>query len=105
LLAQSDFVALCAQWTPETDKLIGETELRRMKASAYLINVARGELIDQPALITALRQGWIAGAALDVYDGEFTSPPPTELWQLPNVLITPHTGEPLVNMIDWQRGY
>lgn len=129
LLEQSDFVALCAQWTPETDKLIDEPELRRMKASAYLINVARGELIDQPALITALRQGWIAGAALDVYDGEFTGPPPAELWQLPNVLITPHTsvgtdvqqargieifcenlrhylkGEPLVNVIDWERGY
>src|SRR5882724_4684597 len=56
LLEQSDFVALCAQWTPETDKLIGETELRRMKSSAYLINVARGELIDQPALIIALRE-------------------------------------------------
>jgi phosphoglycerate dehydrogenase-like enzyme len=129
LLEQSDFVALCAQWTPETDKLIGETELRRMKASAYLINVARGELIDQSALITALRQGWIAGAALDVYDGEFTGPPPAELWELLNVLITPHTsvgtdvqqargtelfcenlrryltGQPLVNVIDWQRGY
>jgi phosphoglycerate dehydrogenase-like enzyme len=129
LLEQSDFVALCAQWTPETDKLIGETELRRMKASAYLVNVARGELIDQSALITALRQGWIAGAALDVYDGEFTGPPPAELWELPNVLITPHTsvgtdvqqargtelfcenlrryltGQPLVNVIDWQRGY
>jgi len=129
LLEQSDFVALCAQWTPETDKLIGETELRQMKSSAYLINVARGELIDQPALITALRQGWIAGAALDVYDGEFTGPPPAELWELPNVLITPHTsvgtdvqqargielfcenlrrylkGEPLVNVIAWERGY
>lgn len=129
LLEQSDYVALCAQWTPETDKLIGESELHQMKPSAYLINVARGELIDQAALMTALRQGWIAGAALDVYDGEFTGPPPAELWQLPNVLITPHTsvgtdvqqargielfcenlrryltGEPLVNVIDWERGY
>ncbi|MGE0826560.1 MAG: D-2-hydroxyacid dehydrogenase [Candidatus Binatia bacterium] len=129
LLQQSDFIAICAQWTPETDKLIGQTELRQMKNSAYLINVARGELIDQPALITALREGWIAGAALDVYDGEFTGPPPAELWQLPNVLITPHTsvgtdvslakglevfcenlrryiaGDPLVNVIDWSRGY
>jgi phosphoglycerate dehydrogenase-like enzyme len=129
LLAQSDFVALCTQWTPETDKLIGAAELRQMKATAYLINVARGELIDQPALVTALREGWIAGAALDVYDGEFTGPPPEELWQFPNVLITPHTsvgtdvshakglevfcenlrrylkGEPLLNVIDWKRGY
>jgi D-2-hydroxyacid dehydrogenase (NADP+) len=129
LLAQSDFVALCAQWTPETDKLIGAAELRRMKATAYLINVARGELIDQPALIAALRQGWVAGAALDVYDGEFTGPPPEDLWRLPNVLMTPHTsvgtdvslakglelfcenlqrylnGERLLNVIDWERGY
>jgi phosphoglycerate dehydrogenase-like enzyme len=129
LLAQSDFVALCAQWTPETDKLIGAAELHAMKTTGYLINVARGELIDQPALITALRQQWIAGAALDVYDGEFTGPPPEELWQLPNVLITPHTSvgsdvshakgselfcenlrrylksEPLLNVIDWERGY
>src|SRR5262245_17398074 len=91
LLEQSDFVAVCAQWTPETDKLIGAPELRCMKKSAYLINVARGEQIDQTALITALREGWIAGAALDVYDGEFTGPPTEELWSLPNVIITPHT--------------
>jgi glyoxylate/hydroxypyruvate reductase len=129
LLARSDFVAVCAQWTPETNKLLGATELRRMKPTAYLVNVARGELLDQPALVTALREGWIAGAALDVYDGEFTGPPPEELWQLPNVLITPHTsggtdvavakglelfcenlrrylaGQALLNVIDWQRGY
>ncbi len=129
LLAQSDVVALCAQWTPETDKLIGEAELRQMKRGAYLINVARGELIDQTALIRALREGWVAGAALDVYEGEFNGPPPAELWELPNVLITPHTSavtdvqhakglevfcenlrrylksEPLLNVIDWKRGY
>ena len=129
LLTQSDFVALCAQWTPETEQLIGATELRQMKPTAYLVNVARGELIDQRALITALRQGEIAGAVLDVYTEEFTGPPPEELWQLPNVLITPHTsvgtdvslakgmelfcqnlrrylsGESLLNIIDWERGY
>jgi len=129
LLEQSDFVALCAQWTQETDKLLGAAELHRMKSTAYLINVARGELIDQPALITALQEGGIAGAALDVYEGEFTGPPPEALWTLPNVIITPHTsvgtdvqqaygidlfcenlrrylkGEPLLNVIDWERGY
>ena len=129
LLDQSDFVALCAQWTPETDKLLGAAALRRMKPTAYLVNVARGELIDQAALITALQEGWIAGAALDVYEGEFTGPPPEALWTLPNVIITPHTsvgtdvqqaygidlfcdnlrrylkGEPLLNVIDWERGY
>ncbi|MBI3304375.1 MAG: D-2-hydroxyacid dehydrogenase [Deltaproteobacteria bacterium] len=129
MLEQSDFVVLSAQWTPETDKIIGEPELHRMKSSAYLINVARGELIDQPALIVGLRQGWVAGAALDVYEGEFEGPPPEELWRLSNVLITPHTsagtdvqhargmelfcenlrrylrGEPLLNVLDWERGY
>jgi phosphoglycerate dehydrogenase-like enzyme len=129
VLEQSDFVVMSAQWTPETNKLIGEPELRRMKPSAYLINVARGELIDQSALVMGLRNGWIAGAALDVYEGEFSGPPPEELWQLPNVLITPHIsagtdvqhaygielfcenlrrylrGEPLLNVLDWERGY
>jgi len=129
MLEQSDFVVLSAQWTPETNKIISEPELQGMKPSAYLINVARGELIDQQALITGLRQDWIAGAALDVYEGEFEGPPPEELWQLPNVLITPHTSagtdvqhakgtelfcenlqrylraEPLLNVLDWQRGY
>ncbi|MBI3248790.1 MAG: D-2-hydroxyacid dehydrogenase [Deltaproteobacteria bacterium] len=129
LLAQSDFVALCAQWTPVTENMIGAAELRQMKPTALLINVARGELIDQQALITALREGWIAGAVLDVYTEEFSGPPPDALWQLPSVLITPHTsvgtdvshalgtelfcqnlrrylkGEPLLNVIDWERGY
>jgi D-2-hydroxyacid dehydrogenase (NADP+) len=129
LLAESDFVAVCAQWTPETDRLIGEAALRQMRPSAFLINVARGEVIEQMALLRALREGWIAGAALDVYEGEFSGPPPAELWALPNVLITPHTSagtdaqhakgievfcenlrrylcsEPLLNVIDWQRGY
>lgn len=129
LLTQSDFVALCAQWTPETEKLIGAAELRQMKQTAYLINVARGDLIDQSALVVALRRGLIAGAVLDVYTDEFTGPPPDELWQLPNVVITPHTSvgtdvshakgtelfcenlrrylrnEPLLNVIDWERGY
>ena len=91
LLEQSDFVVLSTQWTPETDGLIGEAELRQMKPSVYLINVARGELIDQSALSKALREGWIAGAGLDVYTGEFSGPPPEELWQLPNVMITPQT--------------
>lgn len=129
LLTQSDFVALCAQWTPETEKLIGAAELRQMKPTTYLINVARGDLIDQPALVTALRREQIAGAILDVYTDEFTGPPPDDLWQLPNVVITPHTSvgtdvshakgmelfcdnlrrylckESLVNVIDWERGY
>src|SRR5438477_362959 len=86
MLEQSDFVVVSAQWTPETDKLIGESELQRMKSSTYLINVARGELIDQQALIRELQKSGIAGAALDVYEGEFAGPPPAELWQLPNVL-------------------
>ena len=129
LLEQSDFVVLSTQWTPETDGLIGEAELRRMKPSAYLINVARGEIIDQSALTKTLQAGGIAGAGLDVYTGEFTGPPPEELWQLPTVVITPHTssgtdvqhakgmelfcenlqryitGQSLLNVLDWKRGY
>ena len=129
LLEHSDFVVLSTQWTPQTEHIIGAAELRQMKASAYLVNVARGELIDQPALVSALRSGEIAGAALDVYFDEFAGPPPEELWQLPNVVITPHTsvstdvqqargielfcenlqrylkGEPLLNVLDWERGY
>ena len=129
LLEQSDFVVVSSQWTPETDGLIGEAELRQMKSSAYLINVARGEIINQAALIKALQAGWIAGAGLDVYTGEFIGPPPEELWQLPNVVITPHTsggtdvqqakglelfcenlrryvtGQALLNVLNWERGY
>ncbi len=91
LLAVSDFVSLHVPLTPETRGLIGEAALRRMKATAYLINMARGPVVDTDALVRALQEGWIAGAALDVTDPE---PLPSEhpLYRLPNCVIVPHIG-------------
>ncbi len=91
LLAESDFVSLHVPLTPATRGLIGEAQLRRMKPTAYLVNMARGPVVDTDALVQALRQGWIAGAALDVTDPE-PLPPTHPLYHLPNVLITPHIG-------------
>jgi phosphoglycerate dehydrogenase-like enzyme len=89
LLARSDFVTLHTSLTPETTHLIGERELRLMRPSAYLINVSRGPVVDEPALIRALRDGHLAGAGLDVYDPE--PPEPTNpLLTMPNVVVTPH---------------
>jgi len=91
LLQESDFVSLHVPLTPATRGLIREAELRRMKPSAYLVNMARGPVVDTDALVHALRQGWIAGAALDVTDPE-PLPPSHPLYHLPNVIITPHIG-------------
>jgi len=89
LLRQSDYVALHATLTEETRHLIGEKELSMMKKTAHLINTARGGLIDESALLKALREGEIAGAGLDVFEPE---PPKHEnpLLHLPNVVVTPH---------------
>lgn len=89
LLAQSDFLSLHAAFTPESRNLIGEAQLRRMKPASYIINTARGALIDEAALVRAVTEKWIAGAALDAY---VTEPLPKEhpLRTAPNVLITPH---------------
>jgi phosphoglycerate dehydrogenase-like enzyme len=89
LLAQSDFVSLHAALTPQSRGLLGEAQLRRMKPSAYLINAARGALVDETALARALQEGWIAGAALDTFDTE-PLPAGHPLRQAPNVLLTPH---------------
>jgi len=89
LLERADYVTLHAPLTPDTRHMIDEAALRRMKPTAYLINTARGALVDEVALVTALREGWIAGAALDVLSEE--PPSPTDpLLALDNVLITPH---------------
>ncbi|MBI5946703.1 MAG: D-2-hydroxyacid dehydrogenase [Chloroflexi bacterium] len=89
LLAESDYLVLCVPYTPDTHSLIGAAELARMKPTACLLNVARGPVVDQEALIAALRDGTIAGAALDVTDPE-PLPAESPLWDLPNVIITPH---------------
>jgi glyoxylate reductase len=91
LLERSDFVSIHTPLTPETRGLIGEDALRRMKPSAILVNTARGPIVDTGALVRALNQGWIAGAALDVTDPE---PLPIEhpLLLCPNLTIAPHIG-------------
>jgi phosphoglycerate dehydrogenase-like enzyme len=127
-LPQSDFVVLAAPETPETRKMIGAREFALMKPSAYFINVSRGALVDEAALISALEQRKIAGAALDVASQE-PLPPENPLWKLDNAVITPHmsavsehlwerqtdllmenlerwfAGEELLNRVDLNRGY
>jgi len=129
LLPDSDFVVICCQWTPETTHLFNRERFALMKPGSVLVNVARGEIIDEEALVEALEQDRLRGVVLDVYDGEFEHLPPARLWQDPRVLITPHVsgasdrdlhgaidvfcdnlrayldGKPLRNVIDWQRGY
>jgi phosphoglycerate dehydrogenase-like enzyme len=90
LLAQSDVVVLAAPHTPETKRLIGETELDRIKRGALLVNIARGKLVDDAAVIAALGDGRLGGAALDVFSQEPLDPA-SPYWDLPNVIVTPHT--------------
>jgi len=128
MLSGCDFVVLTLPLTPETRGLIGEAELKAMKPTAHIINVARGQIIKQEVLIRALKEGWIAGAALDVFEVE-PLPADSELWKLPNVIITSHSagyveqysamvtrlfcdnlrrflnGEKLNNLFDKTRGY
>jgi phosphoglycerate dehydrogenase-like enzyme len=89
LLAESDFLSLHSALTPDNRGLLGEAQLKKMKRTAYLINTARGALVDETALARALQQGWIAGAALDAF---VTEPLPADhvLRKAPNVLLTPH---------------
>jgi phosphoglycerate dehydrogenase-like enzyme len=102
LLIQSDFVVLCAPVTSLTRNLIDAAGLAQMKPDAYLINVGRGELIDEPALIDVLRNHRIAGAALDVFEKE-PLPADSAFWDLDNLLITPHTAGLSHQM--WERHY
>jgi glyoxylate reductase len=90
LLRESDFVSVNAALSPETIHLIGDRELRLMRPAAYLINTARGPIVDEKALVRALEEKRIAGAALDVYEQEPTVEP--GLIRLPNVVLTPHLG-------------
>jgi glyoxylate/hydroxypyruvate reductase A len=128
-LPDSDVVAICCQWTPETNQLFNHDRFAAMRPGSILVNVARGEIVDEDALADALERGHLRGAALDVYVGEFEHAPMAKLWADPRVLITPHTsgasdqdrhrgmelfrenlrawieGKPLRNVIDWARGY
>jgi phosphoglycerate dehydrogenase-like enzyme len=89
MLPECDFVALTLPLTDETRGIIGERELKSMKPTAHVINVSRGKVIKQDVLIRALKEGWIGGAALDVFDPE-PLPPDNELWDVNNVIISPH---------------
>lgn len=89
MLSKSDFVVITVPQTKQTEALIGENELKSMKRSAYIINVSRGPIIDEGALVKALEEGWISGAGLDVFNTE-PLPPDNKLWDLPNVIISPH---------------
>jgi phosphoglycerate dehydrogenase-like enzyme len=129
--AESDFLAVCSQLTAETRGFINATVFAAMKPTAVLINVARGEEVDEDALVDAVSTGRIRGAVLDVYDGELAGRPPRpELTALPQILLTPHIsgsgdtnvagplrglfaanlrryldGQPLINVVDRARGY
>lgn len=128
LLGESDFVCLVTPHTPETEGLINEAALAAMKPGATLINIARGAVVDEPALIRALTSGHLGGAALDVAAVE-PLPKESPLWGMPNVSIYPHSastndrenerivdlfcenlrhylkGEPLLNTLDTERMY
>lgn len=101
LLAEADHVALCLPLTATTRGIVGAAELARMKRTAYVYNTGRGVLMDQDALIAALRGGAIAGAGLDVTTPE-PLPADSALWDLPNVLITAHTSGATPR--HWDRG-
>jgi len=128
LLSEADFVAICCPLTKTTFKMIGEAEFQKMKPSAHIINIARGKIIDEAALIRALQEKKIAGAGLDVFEQE-PLPADSPLWQMPNVVITTHSagaapptgersfqifrenlrrfvaGEPLTNVVDKRAGF
>lgn len=128
ILPEADCVVLTVPLTHETHRMIGEQELRAMKPAAYIINIGRGETIDEKTLITALQEGWIAGAGLDVFEQE-PLPQDSPLWDMENVIITAHyagwnpyyneraleiflknlrlykAGKPLFNVVDKNLGY
>jgi phosphoglycerate dehydrogenase-like enzyme len=128
VVGNADFLVVSAPGTAQTQRVISRAVIGRMKTTAWLINVARGTLVDEPALIEALQQGKIGGAALDVFETE-PLPPSSPLWSLQNVIITPHrashtlrmedrtlsafvenmhryrAGEPLLHRVDPEEGY
>jgi glyoxylate/hydroxypyruvate reductase len=127
-LSDVDALVLACPLTPETRLLIGEAEIAALKPGAVLVNIARGGVVDEPALIRALTSGHIRGAALDVFATE-PLPADSPMWDLPNVIVSPHSastvsaenrrivdiflenlrrflaGEPMINAFDKSRGY
>jgi phosphoglycerate dehydrogenase-like enzyme len=99
LLAASDIVVLAAPLTPETESMIDEAAIAAMKHDAWLINVARGRLVEDNALIRALRDNRIGGAALDAFRDE-PLPQSSPYWELPNVILTPHTAWSSARVLD-----
>ncbi len=99
LMARSDGVVVAAPLTPQTHRLVGPDAIAAMKRTAVLVNVGRGPVVDEPALVEALEQGRIRGAALDVFE---TEPLPAEspLWRLPNVLLSPHCADHVPGWVD-----
>jgi phosphoglycerate dehydrogenase-like enzyme len=128
MLAECDFVVIAVPLTPDTQSLIGAEELAAMKSTAFIVDVSRGGVIDHIALIRALKDKKIAGAALDVFPEE-PLPQDSPLWKFPNTILSPHisgnsphyhqravalfaenlsrylAGEPLYNQLDVTRGY
>ena len=128
MASECDFLILTVPLTPETRGLVSTKVFENMKDTAFLIDISRGGVVDQGALVEALREGVIAGAALDVYPVE-PLPESSPLWELPNVILSPHVGgtsgqyleraadlfaenlrryvanEPLLNRYDAKRGY
>lgn len=90
MLPQADVLVLMVPHTPQTEKMIGARELALLPRGAYFINTARGAVVDEAALIEALRSGHLSGAALDVF-AEEPLPPSNPLWEMPNVLVSPHS--------------
>lgn len=128
VLPEAEYVVLASASTPASRRMIGEAQLRRMRPDAILVNIGRGDLLDEAALVLALRERRIAGAALDVFEEE-PLPPSSPLWELENVILSPHVsgitpryddhmsvlfaenlrryvaGEPLLNLVDRSLGY
>jgi D-3-phosphoglycerate dehydrogenase len=128
LLRESDVVLVSCPYTPQTRYLINRENMALMKPSAIIVNIARGGIIDEDALVDALRAGRLGGAGLDVTETE-PLPPSSALWDAPNVIISPHcggisshrvrklielfcenlrryvAGQPLLNLVDQTKGY
>jgi phosphoglycerate dehydrogenase-like enzyme len=128
LLSESDYVVMAVPRTPETEGMIGPDEIAAMKPGAVFVNIARGIVVDEPALIDALRRGHLGGAAIDVAAKEPLDPS-SPLWDMANVLISPHSAstvtsenafltdlfcqnlrrllnnEPLINVFDTKKLY